>query len=247
MQGWTELYENPTVLGAEWGYERIYSALSYAHIRALRQAPIMVGEARTLAAAYPLCWRIVDGLPVLQALMSLLGDGKGHYPAPNRPLPLALHAYPIAVPDPESVANQRLIIDRVFPDAPSDIGAPILLENAKMSKGAIARARLAVSVARGLQFTNALSRDLLDGGFLEPWPLKFDLGAGVSVLRDDLMVVAAARLGRPELFGLVETHGVDAGLFLATQRLSLFRISALLGLAKAAVTQAPDAATEPAL
>ncbi len=234
MQAWNDIYESPAILSAEWGHQRIYAAQSYARIRDLEDVPVVLPEAMALAALFPLCWKIVDDQAVLVALRSLMPDGRGHYHHNRKPLPLCLQAYPFAVPDPVAIERQQLIVDKAFADRPTDVGSPILLENGRMSRGALMRAKLALQAARSMQTTNALSDDLRASGFLEPWPLKFDLGHGLTAERSDLLVLGAARLGNPMLYGLVERHGPEAGTFLGVQRLSLFRISALLQLAKAA-------------
>lgn len=243
MQGWNEIYERPAVLSAEWGHQRIYAAGSYAHVRMLREVPVILAEAMALAAHFPLCWKLVDGRPVLVALRSLLTDGRGHYPPGRRgTMPLCLQAYPFAVPDPEMIERQQLVVDRAFADRPTDIGAPILQENGRMGKGALVRARLALEIARGIAPTERLSEDLWRHGLLEPWPLAFDLVDGQRVERQDLLVIAASKLSSPALYSLVGQHGAEAGLFMALQRISLFRIGALLHLARSAAARpaSPD-------
>ncbi|PPD16078.1 MAG: hypothetical protein CTY25_03650 [Methylobacterium sp.] len=242
MDVWNSFYENPTVVGMEWGHERIYAAPSYRLVRFLCDAPVTLGECQVLARWYPLCWRRSDDGLVLVALRSLLPEGEGHYPENRAPLPLCLQAYPFAVPDPESIERQQLVVDRVIADRPTDVGAPIVMANGRMSTGAVIRARLALQVARGLQATTALSRDLDAAGLLEPWPLDFDLGQGRRAGRSDLSVIAASQLGNPLLATIVERHGVDAGLFMAYQRISLFRIGFLLQLAKAGARPEGNAA-----
>jgi hypothetical protein len=237
MQAWNNLYEQPAVLSVEWAHQRIYAAGSYAHIRALRDVPIILSEAMTLASHFPLCWKLVDGHPVLVALRSLLPDGRGHYPAMRRAIPLCLQAYPFKVPDPVMIERQQIVVDRTFADRPTDIGAPILQDNGRMGRGALIRARLALEVARGIAPTDRLSEDLWRNKFLEPWPLAFDLAEAQQVERDDLLVIAASKLASPALFGLIEAHGPDAGVFMAVQRLSLFRIGAIVQLAKRAAAQ----------
>lgn len=242
MQAWNEIYEQPAVLSVEWGHQRIYAAGSYAHVRGLREVPVILAEAMALAPHFPLCWKMVNDTPVLVALRSLLPDGRGHYPATRRAYPLCLQAYPFAVPDPLMIERQQLVVDRAFADRPTDIGAPILQENGRMGRGALMRARLALEVARGIAPTNRLSEDLWRNGFLEPWPLAFDLAGGQRAERHDLLVIAASRLSSPALYGLVDQHGPEAGLFMALQRISLFRIGALLQLAKSAAARpaSPD-------
>jgi SapC len=234
VSGLAGLYDRPTVLTAEWGHQRIYAAQSYKRMRELEDVPVVVPEAIQLAASFPLCWKMVGGTPVLVALRSLLPGGLGHYPDDRAQSPLVVQAYPFVIPDSNAIANQQLVVDQTVPDKPSDLGAPIVLDKGRMSRGALFRARTALHVARAIPATEDLSCDLHQWGFLEPWPLRFDLGGGRQALREDLWVISAKRLSDPRLFGTVARHGTEAGLFLGFHRVSLFRISALLQLAKAA-------------
>lgn len=232
MYVWASFYENPMIVGVEWGHERIYAAPSYRTVRSLCDAPICLAESQVLARWYPLCWRRWEDGLALVALRSLLPDGDGHFPQNRAPLPLSLQSYPFVIPDLQSIERKQLVVDRVIADRPTDIGAPIVMPDGRMSAGAVMRARLALQFARGLQATIALSQELDGAGMLEPWPLDFDLGNGRRAARADLSVIAASRLGDPQLAIIVERHGIDAGLFLAYQRISLFRIGFLLQMAK---------------
>jgi hypothetical protein len=240
MHGWNTLYEKPTVLTAEWGHQRIYAPHAYARIREATDAPIVLGEAAQLAQFYPICWRMEGESPILSVLRSLLPGGRGHYGG-TPPLPLSLQAYPFIIPDARAIEQQQLLVDDSIADQPTDIGAPIILDSGRMSSGALTRARNALQIGRALPATSRLGQDLLQAGLLEPWPLKFDLGEGKSAERNDLMVLSASHLGNSAVFTLVSRHGAPAGVFLGLHRLSLFRISTLLQLAKAA-SQAGDQA-----
>jgi hypothetical protein len=144
-----------------------------------------------------------------------------------------MEAYPFIVQPPNAIERQQLLVDRVFADHPTDMGAPIILENGRLSRGALMRAKLSLEATRNLTATWALSEDLSRMGFLEPWPLKFDLAPGRAIERLDLFVLSAARLGQASLYRLIETHGPEVGVFLGIHRISLFRINSLLQLAKA--------------
>ncbi len=241
--GLAYLYDRPTVLTAERGHERIYSAQSYKRIRELPDVPALLSEATQLAAVFPLCWKIVDDRPVLVALRSLLPEGMGHYADDRAQLPLLVQTYPFVVPDPHSIEQQQLVVDQTIPDKPSDLGAPIILDNGRMSRGALFRARLALHVAQTFPATEDLSCELHQSDFLEPWPLRFDLGDHRHAVREDLYVIDAKKLNDPRLFRIVARHGVEAGLFLGLHRLSLFRASALLQLAKTAHARSGETET----
>lgn len=242
MLGWSSLYEKPTALTPSWGHQRIYSPYAYASIRHGTVAPIILAEAMALAQYYPVCWRLEGDFPVLSVLRSLLPNGLGHY-GPRIPLPLGAQVYPFVVPDAEAFVQQRLLVDDVIADQPTDIGAPLILDTGRMSPAALSRSRNALLLGRALPATVALSWDLMKAGMLESWPLRFDLGRNGKVDRQDLMVLSASKLSSPALFTLIQKHSASAGLFLGFHRLSLFRISALLQLAKAADPKTGEAGT----
>lgn len=243
------LYEHPTILGASTGHHRIFSQVSYKLVRELQFAPAVLMEAGQLARLFPLCWRLTDGVPVLVALRSLLADGRGQ--APDAPmyealLPLVLQCFPLAVPGAEALMQQHVMFDATIADSPTDVGAPLLMADGRLSKAAMERARKAITFARALPATDGLTADLAAAGLFEPWPLRFDLGHGEKVVIEDLMVVAASRLRADEISGIVSRHGVGAGLFLSLHRASLFRAGNLLAAAKQAVVQARAAKSDTA-
>lgn len=233
MSPWQSLYEAPAQLSSDWGHHRIYAPESYPSIRALQAVPIGMGEAELLARYFPICWRKNDSRVTLVALLSLRPESQ-HLP-PHRDLPMALQAYPFVVPTAETIRERTLFVDKVFPDKPTDIGAPLVMDDGKLSGAAFSRAQLALNLASGASTTENLSEFLLTRNLLEPWPLSFDLGHGESVKYEDYMVIAAGRLSDPAMFALVEQFGVQAGLFMGYHRISLFRINQLLMQARAKV------------
>jgi hypothetical protein len=238
------LYENPTILGVATGHHRIFSQVSYKLVRELQFAPAVLVEAGHLARMFPLCWRKTAAGPVLVALRSLLPDGSGQSPdAPMHEslLPLVLQCFPLVVPGADAIMQQQVLFDSTIADSPTDIGAPLLMGDGRLSRAALDRAKKAISVARALPATEALTTDLAAAGLLEPWPLRFDLGHGHKVAIEDLLVVAASRLRYEEVSTIVSRHGVGVGLFLSLHRASLFRATNLLAAAKQAVAQAPRA------
>lgn len=235
------LYEHPTVLDVATGHQRIFSQVSYKLVRELQFAPAVLMEAGQLARLFPLCWRMTGGVPILGALRSFLPGGAGQSPdAPMHEalLPLVLQCFPLVVPSSEALMQQQVLFDATIADSPTDIGAPLLMGDGRLSRAAMARAKKAITFARAQPATDALSADLATAGLFEPWPLRFDLGHGEKVEIDDLLVVAASRLRADEVSTIVSRHGVGAGLFLSLHRASLFRASHLLAAAKQAVQQA---------
>lgn len=201
--------------------------------------PIVIGESAQLARFFPLCWKLTETGPVLGCLRTLLGGGRGHAadaPMTEAFLPLVLQAFPIIVPGADQIERQQLQFDAIIADKPTDIGAPLLMQNGRLSQAAMERARKAVAVARAMPDTVELTRDLHEAGLLEPWPLRLDLGSGRKVAIDDLMVISASRLHYEEIGGIVARHGALAGMFMSIQRASLFRIAILLNAARQAVT-----------
>ena len=154
MQGWSALYDQPRALTRDWAHQRIYAPHSYGRLRAASTIPIVVTECVTLAQYYPICWRMDEGTPILVALMGLPPNEYARYPAGKAILPLALQAYPFVVPDDEAIERQQLFVDDTIADKPTDIGAPIVMENGRMSVGAIQRARTALAAGRVVKATD---------------------------------------------------------------------------------------------
>jgi hypothetical protein len=239
MDPWAALYEQPTALTADWGHHRIFAPLAYRRLTNLVLVPIVHTEAIDLARFFPSCWDMTPAGPVLSVLRALTRDASG-IPAAARKaaasLPAALQAYPIVVPSTPDAMAGRILVDKVIAEDPSDIGAPLTMADGKPSRAAAARTRLALKTARTLSQTRELTRFLHDAGLLEPWPLHFELAAGERVDIDNLQVLARSRLDDPKVHRAIATHGIDAALFLSAHRLSLFRISGLLAVARAAST-----------
>ena len=245
----SSLYEQPTPVDASWGHHRIFAHQAYGLVRRMQFVPVVLGEAQDLARWFPLCWRLDEtGEAVLVAFRSLLAEGGG-YPgdASYREdcLPLVLRAFPLVVPDHDSIERRQVLADRAICDSPTDIGAPLLTPEGKFTPAALARARTAISVARGLPATMMLSRALQDGGLLEPWAVDLDIGRGQRARFDGLLILATGRLDDPALHEIIAAHGAEAGLVLAVHRLSLFRMSALLTAARRDVQKAGEQVTPP--
>lgn len=240
MSRWQALYESPTPFSAVWGHHRIFAPQAYLAVRNALTVPFVLDEAMGLARFFPLCWQQIEGRVHPVALLALK-PGTARWP-PYEALPLALRAYPFVIPEGFSGRLENLDVDRAIADQPTDIGAPILLDDGKFSTGARLRLSAAMDMARGLPAIDELTEDLETHGLLEPWPLHFDLGEAGRIARSDLYVLSAARLHHPALYAMIERHGALAGVFLGVHRASLFRINWLLNAAR---TPPAPAATAP--
>ena len=242
MDSWKELYENPRRLTSTWGHCRIFAPEAYQRVRIQQLVPIVCAEALTLAAYFPICWRVRDGQTTLCVLRSLLDDGLGHPIKPthgNGGLPLALRAFPVAVTAPASDADE-IWIDDIVADQPTDIGAPILMADGRLSRGAAQRIQAVMMLRRSIDITRQLTEGLARRGLFEPWPLDFELGPeGKRVRVDDLMVVRSSALGGSEILQHLQEFGAEAAMFLTAHRISLFRTAILLQAARAAVAREP--------
>jgi len=245
MDLWSDLYESPTAIAADWGHHRIFSPVAYRRLRDRAILPITHTEAIQLAHLCPTCWVDTEAGPCLAVLRSLTQDGAG-MPAAARKglgnLPLALQAYPVVVPGtPQDLAG-AVRVDRTIAEEPTDIGAPLLMGDGKASRAMAMRTRIAMRLGRALPTTRALSTFLHENNLLEPWPLAFDLGHGEAARFDGLRVLARSKLGERALYRAFAAFGIDAAVFVAAHRISLFRVSALLSAAKAAVAARVPAA-----
>jgi hypothetical protein len=249
MQFLRSFYEDPAPIDTRWGHHRIFAQAAYPVVRNARLVPIVMAEAQDLARWFPLCWRIgPDDVPSFCAFRSLLDRGRG-LPADaalqGDALPLLFQAFPLVVPDAESIARKQILADRVIADQPGDIGAPLLGEDGKFTKAARHRAKLAVSMANALPATEDFSRALAEGGFLKAWPVDLDLGNGQRATFTDLLIVDPGRLNDARLHRALVEAGAEAALLLASHRLSLFRMSALLMAARRDIQKGLDAKAEP--
>jgi hypothetical protein len=236
MNPWPALYEQPTPLTAQWGHHRIFAQAAYRRLRDMTLVPIVHTEIIELARAFPTCWAMTSEGPVLSVLRALTEDGSG-IPAGARKtpslLPRALQAYPIIVPAAADAIDSRIHFDQIIAEDPTDIGAPLMMADGKLSRATMLRARTAASVGRSLPATVGITRSLHEAGLLEPWPLHFDLGNGRSVDIDNLLVLSRSRLDDPSIYRTIAAFGADAAILIAAHRLSLFKVSGLLAAAKA--------------
>lgn len=237
---WSALYEQPAAMTADWGHHRIYAPAAYRRVLAQALVPIVHSEAIDLAHTFPTCWESTADGPVLSVLRSLAPDGSaipGGTRAALASLPLAFQAYPVVVPSSEDAMQRRVVVDRVIAEQPTDIGAPLMMGDGRVSRAMAGRTRIALRAGRALPVTRALTAHLQEAGLLEPWPLRFDLGAGEAVDIRTLSVLTRSRLDDGRVYRAIAEFGVDAALFLSAHRLSLFKISALLWAARQAVAR----------
>lgn len=245
MDPWSDLYENPTAIAADWGHHRIFSPVAYRRLRDRPLIPIAHTEAIALAHLSPTCWVDTPAGPCLSVLRSLGSDGSGMPMAARKSianLPAILQAYPVVVPRRSEEVTGAVRVDRTIAEEPTDIGAPLLMADGKASRAVGMRTRIAMKLGRALPETAALSAFLSAEGLLEPWPIDFDLGHGERARYDGLRVLARSKLGERALYRAFAKFGIDAAVFVAAHRISLFRVSALLGAARAAAGARAQAA-----
>lgn len=238
---WKELYASPRRLTSEWGHHRIFAPESYGLVRSLQLVPIVHTEALHLAAYFPVVWRIHNERTDLCVLRSLLADGFGHPVKAvhaSGGLPLTLRGFPVIATEPAS-GGDEVWIDEVVADRPTDVGAPILMEDGRLSRGAAQRIQAVLNIRQAIDMTHRLTEALIRHRLLEPWPLDFELASGGQRVRfDDLMVVRPLASPDPDLIEHLRESGIEAATFIAAHRISLFRISILLQAARAAATNA---------
>lgn len=234
---WKELYESPRRLTSNWGHCRIFAPEAYKLVRTLQLVPIVHAEALSLAAYFPIVWRVRNGETVLCVLRSLLAGGLGHPVKPTHAgdgLPLALRGFPVIATAP-TTGGDEVWIDDVVADQPTDIGAPILMEDGRLSRGAAQRIQAVVRLRQTIDMTHRLTDALASRRLLESWQLDFELVSGGQRIRfDDLMVVRPATSPDPDLIEQLREFGIEAATLIAAHRISLFRISILLRAARAA-------------
>ena len=212
---WKELYESPRRLTSKWGHHRIFAPESYELVRTLQLVPIVHPEALRLAAG-----------------------GLGHPVKPTHAaggLPLALRGFPVIAAAPAG-SGEEIWIDEVVADRPTDVGAPILMEDGRLSRGAVQRIQAVGKLRQAIDTTHRLTEALTRHRLLEPWPLDFELASGGRRIRfDDLMVVRPLTSPDSDLIEHLREFGIEAATFIAAHRISLFRISTLLQAARSAM------------
>ena len=226
------LCERPIALEKDVLRRRIYAPLAYAPVRNAAVVPIVHSECQTLASWFPLVWRRRQATIEFVAIRALLNDQRAQPPAARALLPLLLHAYPFVfdLRQPVRTDSPRLL-DDVFADAPTDIGASITTVHRKLSRATTSRFRLLDRFAHESAATNAIGNALAELDALEPWPLKFDID-GNNVEIPDLLVIRPSAFESGHFSRLLGSYGIPCARMLGLHRISLFRAGVLLGMAK---------------
>jgi hypothetical protein len=133
------------------------------------------------------------------------------------------------------------MLDDVFADAPTDIGASITTVHRKLARATTGRFRILDRFAQEATATAAIGRTLAELDVLEPWPLTFDIeGRRVGIA--DLAVIRPAAFDDGRFARLLEEHGSAAARMLGAHRISLFRAGVLLAMAKGLLKTSPPTA-----
>lgn len=226
------LFEHPIALEKDVLRRRIYAPLAYAPVRNTAVVPIVHSECLTLASWFPLVWQRRQATVEFVAIRALLNDQRAQPPAARALLPLLLHAYPFVFDPRQPVrTDSPKMLDDVFADAPTDIGASITTVQRKLARATTARFRLLDRFAHESAVTGAIGSALAELDVLEPWPLKFDIG-GNNVEIPDLLVIRPSAFEGGQFSRLLGSYGVPCARMLGLHRISLFRAGVLLGMAK---------------
>ena len=247
------LRERPIALEKDVLRRRIYAPLAYAPVRNAAVVPIVHSECLSLASWFPLVWRRRETTIEFVAIRALLNDQRAQPPAARALLPLLLHAYPFVF-DPRQPFRSDCpkMLDDVFADAPTDIGASITTVHRKLARATTSRFRLLDRFAFESVVTGEIGNALAELDALEPWPLKFDIG-GNNVEIPNLLVIRPSAFESGDFSRLLGNYGVPCARMLGLHRISLFRAGVLLGMAKTFFKEyalpesreiAPDAAGE---
>jgi SapC len=228
----SQLWERPIALEKDVLSRRIYAPLAYGPVRNTAVVPIVHSECMILASWFPLVWRERQSRIEFVAIRALLDDQRAQPPAARAVLPSVLHAYPFMHDpgQPITVDSQKML-DDVFADAPTDIGASITTVQRKLARATMSRFQILDRFAHESSATSEISRALLALDLLEPWSLKFDID-GHRVEIPNLLVVRPAAVETGDFASLLENHGLPCAQMLALHRISLFRSGSLLARAK---------------
>lgn len=232
------LAEKPLPLVGDALTRRIYAPEAYNLVRTSRIVPVVHVEAARLAAFFPLAWSRRTGTPELVALRSLIADQNGQPPRARRCLPFLLFAYPFVHGPPDAAESAPFMLDDVFADEPTDVGASVMTPDNKPSLGTQLRLDSLDEFSQHLPLTSAIGRALAEHDLLEPWELRFNIeGQAIEIPGLEIARQAAFETGR--YAPLISSLGLPAAQLLALHRISLFRAGILLTMAKS-VLQAKD-------
>jgi hypothetical protein len=225
--------ERPIALEKDVLARRIYAPAAYAQVRNTAVVPIVHAEAYQLASWFPIVWRRRGTDIDLVAVRSLLDDNRAQPPAARGLLPLLLQAYPFVLDPQHPVGPESAkMIDDVFADAPTDVGATITNIDRKLSRATVLRLRTLDIFAREYAVTSSISKLLADLNLFAPWELKFNI-EGHSVEIRDLCIIRQPAFDTGALSVVLEKLGAPAAQLIGLHRISLFRAGILLGMARA--------------
>jgi hypothetical protein len=229
--------ERPVALEKDALRRRLYAPIAYAPVRNSAVVPVVHSEAYRLASWFPLMWRKHGSEFEFVAVRSLLDDQRAQPPAARAVLPLILHAYPFVF-DPKAApdASSERMLDDVFADAPTDIGASITTVGGKLSRATIQRFRILDGVAHDLHLTRAIGEALADLDLFAPSELNFEI-QGRSIELPDLFVVRQNAFDGGMFSTVLEKFGAPAALLLGLHRVSQFRAGLLLAMARKALNE----------
>ncbi len=236
--------ERPVPLDDAVASRRIFSPLAYARARELQIVPIVPPEALRLASWFPIVWQRRNSETTLVALRSFLPDMQTQPPGVRNnlaALPLLLQAYPFVL-DAIAAPGDQLskMFDDVVADAPTDIGASITTVNGQLSLATQLRLQALDVFADNIQATRTLGETLLSRDLLEPWSLKFEIGAK-QIDIPDLFIVRQASFDTGALSPVLQQHRAAAAQLIGLHRISLFRAGPLLSTARSALMPADGA------
>jgi hypothetical protein len=167
------------------------------------------------------------------AVRALLDDQGAQPQVARGLLPLILSAYPFVLdPDEPAGPNARKMLDNVFADAPTDVGATITTLQRRLSRGTTSRFRFLDRYAREAPLTADIGDAVAALDAFEPWPLKFDIDR-YRVQVADLMVIRRSAFESGRFAPLLEQFGTPFGAMLSLHRISLFRAGGLLAMSRA--------------
>ncbi|NJL07409.1 MAG: SapC family protein [Methylacidiphilales bacterium] len=229
--------ENPVLLESEVLSRRIFAPRAYRLVRELPIVPIVVSEAQKIAMWFPIAWRMGENGPELVAMRSLLADQRGQPPRARDLLPLLLSAYPFVL-DPAAPprAGAHKMLDNVFADEPTDIGATIVGLDRKPVLATRLRLDALETFAAQYPATRSLGHALDEAKLLEAWPLEFDIG-GRNVSVPNLFIAHRDAFESGRYAAILAQHGLMAAELLGLHRISLFRAGLLVTMARAVLEE----------
>lgn len=238
----------PVALTGDVLRRRIYAPLSYAKVRDTAVVAAVHSEAMALAAWFPLVWRRTLSGVEFVAVRALLDTQRAQPPAARGLLPLLLHGYPFVFDPAAAVTRDAAkMLDDVFADAPTNVGATITSVNHKLTRATISRFRFLDRFAADLEPTAAIGAALDQAGLLAPWQLAFEI-AGRQIGIPDLVMIRSDAFESGALASILHRFGRPAATMISLHRLSLFRAGGLLAMARAALRDdAVDAPQAPPL